>query len=55
MADNRVKAFLNTFSIYAIGTIGAKLVAFALVPLYTFFLAKDDMGYFDLSITLIML
>lgn len=55
MADNRVKAFLNTFSIYAIGTIGAKLIAFALVPLYTFFLAKDDMGYFDLSITLIML
>lgn len=55
MAKNRGKEFLNTFSIYAIGTIGAKLIAFALMPLYTFFLAKEDMGYFDLSITLIML
>ncbi len=55
MANNRGKEFLNTFSIYAIGTLGAKLIAFALMPLYTFFLAKDEMGYFDLSITLIML
>ena len=55
MSQSRGKAFLNTFSIYAIGTIGAKLIAFALMPLYTFFLAKEDMGYFDLSITLIML
>ena len=55
MARNRGKEFLNTFSIYAIGTVGAKLIAFALMPLYTFFLAKEEMGYFDLSITLIML
>lgn len=55
MAKNRGKDFLNTFSIYAIGTIGAKLIAFALMPLYTFFLAKEEMGYFDVSITLIML
>lgn len=55
MALNRGKQFLSTFSIYAIGTIGAKLVAFALMPLYTFFLAKEEMGYFDLSITIIML
>ena len=55
MARNRGKEFLNTFSIYAIGTVGAKLIAFALMPLYTFFLAKDEMGYFDVSITLIML
>lgn len=55
MANSRGKEFLNTFSIYAIGTVGAKLIAFALMPLYTFFLAKEDMGYFDLSITLIML
>ncbi|MBO7318013.1 MAG: hypothetical protein J6U43_04755, partial [Bacteroidales bacterium] len=55
MAHNRGKEFLNTFSIYAIGTVGAKLIAFALMPLYTFFLAKDEMGYFDVSITLIML
>lgn len=55
MANNRAKEFLNTFSIYAVGTIGAKLIAFALMPLYTFFLARNEMGYFDLSITLIML
>ncbi len=55
MAGNRGKEFLNTFSIYAIGTIGARLIAFALMPLYTFFLAKDEMGYFDMSITLIMI
>lgn len=55
MALNRGKEFLSTFSIYAIGTIGAKLIAFALMPLYTFFLAKEEMGYFDLAITIIML
>lgn len=55
MSQSRGKAFINTFSIYAIGTIGAKLIAFALMPLYTFFLAKEEMGYFDLSITLIMM
>ena len=55
MAQNRGKEFFNTFSIYAIGTVGAKLIAFALMPLYTFFLAKEEMGYFDLSITLIMM
>lgn len=55
MAQNRGKEFLNTFSIYAVGTVGAKLIAFALMPLYTFFLAKEEMGYFDVSITLIML
>ena len=55
MANKRGKEFINTFSIYAIGTIGAKLIAFALMPLYTFFLAKEEMGYFDLSITLILM
>ncbi|MBE6306154.1 MAG: hypothetical protein E7084_00660 [Bacteroidales bacterium] len=55
MARSRGKEFLNTFSIYAVGTVGAKLIAFALMPLYTFFLAKEEMGYFDMSITLIML
>lgn len=55
MAHSRGKEFLNTFSIYAVGTVGAKLIAFALMPLYTFYLAKEDMGYFDISITLIML
>ncbi len=55
MANSRGKDFLNTFSIYAIGTIGAKLIAFALMPLYTFFLVEEEMGYFDLSITFIML
>ena len=29
MARSRGKEFLNTFSIYAIGTVGAKLIAFA--------------------------
>ena len=42
--------------IYAIGNLGSKIITFAMVPLYTFFV-KDtgDFGYYDLCFTLVLL
>lgn len=42
--------------IYAIGNLGSKIITFAMVPLYTFFV-KDtgDFGYYDLCFTMILL
>ncbi|MBR5638406.1 MAG: polysaccharide biosynthesis C-terminal domain-containing protein [Muribaculaceae bacterium] len=42
--------------IYAIGNLGSKIITFAMVPLYTFFV-KDtgDYGYYDLCLTMVLL
>lgn len=40
----------NTF-IYTIGNFGSKLLSFALVPIYSFYLTKADLGYYDLILT----
>lgn len=53
--NRRVKTFINTFSIYAIGTIGIKLITFLLIPLYTYYLTRSEMGFFDIAITSILL
>ena len=45
---------IRTFSIYAIGTIGVKIIAFLLVPLYTHYLSREEMGYFDIAISAIL-
>lgn len=34
--------------IYSIGNLGTLAINFFLVPLYTFFLSKEDLGFFDL-------
>ncbi|MDM1066143.1 lipopolysaccharide biosynthesis protein [Myroides odoratimimus] len=44
----------NTF-IYAIGSFGSKVLSFLLIPLYSFYISKDDFGYYDLVITSINL
>lgn len=40
----------NTF-IYTIGNFGSKLLSFLLVPLYSFYLTKSSLGYYDLILT----
>ena len=52
----RSSKFLNDLGIYAIGNLGSKIITFAMVPLYTFFI-KDtsDFGYYDLCLTMVLL
>ncbi len=54
--SKRSTKFLKDLGIYAIGNLGSKIITFAMVPLYTFFV-KDtsDFGYYDLCLTIIFL
>ncbi|MHA6249626.1 oligosaccharide flippase family protein [Pontibacter sp. CAU 1760] len=49
------KDLVKNVIIYSIGSIGSKLITFLLVPIYTFFLTKAEMGYYDLVISTISL
>ncbi|MCR5508178.1 MAG: oligosaccharide flippase family protein [Lachnospiraceae bacterium] len=41
--------------IYAIGNFGTKLIAFLIVPLYTYYISPDDMGDYDILMSTIAL
>lgn len=51
MQDTLLKRSL----IYAVGNIGSKFLLFALVPLYTFYLTQEELGVYDLMISMINL
>lgn len=55
--SSRAKKFITDILVYAIGTLGSKLITFMLVPLYTLFIAAEEYGYYDisLSITLVLM
>jgi O-antigen/teichoic acid export membrane protein len=53
--DNRTGALIKNAGIYAIGVFGSRLMMFLLVPLYSFFIAPADYGYFDLCFMVVML
>lgn len=48
------KIFKETL-IYSVGSFGSKILSFLLVPFYTFFLTKKELGEYDLIITTISL
>lgn len=50
--ESRKRKFVRDVGIYAIGNIGAKLITFLMVPLYTHFIADTaDFGYYDVCLT----
>ena len=51
----RSSKFLKDLGIYAIGNLGAKIITFAMVAVYTHYINKGDMGYYDLCLTIIFL
>lgn len=53
--DIKSKALLNNTIIYGIGNFGSKILSFGLLPLYSYFLTKEEFGYYDLIITSIAL
>lgn len=50
MVTNR--EFLKKFSIYAVGNIASKMIIFLLYPVLTFFLSPDELGIFDIALSL---
>lgn len=46
---------LKGVAIYSVGTFGSKVLAFLLLPLYTFFLTKKELGEFDIFISTVTL
>lgn len=48
---NSYKKLLNNSFIFAVGRLGSKLLAFFLVPLYTYYLSTSEYGTVDLVIT----
>lgn len=55
MHDKQKSSLVKNTVIYAIGSFGSKVLSFLLVPLYSFYLNKEEFGYFDLVITAINL
>ncbi|MCM1348344.1 MAG: polysaccharide biosynthesis C-terminal domain-containing protein [Firmicutes bacterium] len=50
----RGKKFMKDLGIYAIGSLGSKLITFLLLPLYTFFITDPaDFGYYDICLTIV--
>lgn len=49
------KKLVNGTLIYAIGNFGTKIIAFLIVPLYTYYISTSDMGDYDILITTISL
>lgn len=53
--DEKIKSLLNNTLIYTIGNFGSKILTFALLPLYSYYLNKTEFGNYDLIITTITL
>ncbi len=54
-ANKKNKALIKGTGIYAIGTFGTKMLSFIIVPLYTYYIATEDMGIYDILLTTIQL
>lgn len=52
MEKNRSKYLLKNTAIFALGSIGTKMIAFFLVPLYTNLLSNSEYGIIDLVTTI---
>ncbi|MBR5087244.1 MAG: oligosaccharide flippase family protein [Muribaculaceae bacterium] len=53
--QERTSKFLKDLGIYAIGNLGAKIITFAMIAVYTHYVSKSDLGYYDLCLTVIFL
>lgn len=50
--ENKYKRLIKDIGIFALGTLGSKLIIFLLLPLYTHVLSPDEYGISDLIFTL---
>ena len=52
--QNRAMQMLRNLGIYAVGSIGSRLMTFLLVPIYSFFIAPSEFGYYDICFVVAM-
>lgn len=55
MDNNKNQSLMKGMLIYAIGNFGTKILAFLIVPLYTYYISTSDMGTYDLLISTVSL
>lgn len=53
--NNKPRSLAKGSAIYGIGNIGTLVINFFLVPLYTFYLSNEALGYFDLVASALVL
>lgn len=53
--SNRTTELAKNTGIYAIGVFGTKLITFILVPVYSYYLTKDNLGLYDVILTGLLL
>lgn len=51
---SRKGKLLKDTIIYSIGSIGSRLIMVLMLPLYTHFLSKEDLGFYDMWMTIIL-
>lgn len=52
---NKFDTIVKSTLVYSVGNLGSKILSFLLVPLYSFFLTKSDLGYYDILLTTLTL
>ncbi|MGN0213344.1 MAG: lipopolysaccharide biosynthesis protein [Muribaculaceae bacterium] len=52
--QNRAIQMLRNLGIYAVGSIGSRLMTFLLVPIYSFFISPSEFGYYDICFVVVM-
>jgi O-antigen/teichoic acid export membrane protein len=55
MEQNRNKKLIKDTLIYGAGAIGSKFITFLLFPIYTFSIAPEDLGYYDVALMIVFL
>lgn len=53
--DIKSKTLLSNTLIYGIGNFGSKILSFGLLPLYSYFLTREEFGYYDIIVTTVTL
>lgn len=53
--QNANKRLLNNTFLYAVGSFGSKILSFLIVPLYSYYVMPDALGYYDVIITTLSL
>ena len=51
----RAKTLMSSIGFYAVSSVSARFFMFLLVPLYTFFIPPDELGYYDVCFVTVVL
>ncbi len=55
MSEVKQNSLAKKTMIYAVGLFGSKILSFILVPLFSFYITKGELGYYDLLLTTLSL